>query len=92
MFEDLKEILDLTSDPIIFETFIMFVCNVSLTFIIKRLINTIHKMFSKHSIINGFHTHHFSIVFTHGVRMGGWATRKSFLYLRNHKVYEVETW
>ena len=30
-----------------------------LTFINKRLINGIHKMFKKHSIINGFHTHLF---------------------------------
>ena len=37
----------------------MFICNVFLTFIIKCLINGIHKMFLKHSIINGFRTHNF---------------------------------
>ena len=32
------------------------------------------------------------VVFTHGVQMGGWAAGKSLsgLYLRNHKVYEVD--
>ena len=51
----LKKILNLTYDPII----IMFICNVFLTFIIKRLINGIHKMFLKHSMTNGFRTHNF---------------------------------
>ena len=37
----------------------MFICNVFLTFVVKRLIKGIHKMFLKHSIINGFRTHHF---------------------------------
>ena len=34
------------------------------------------------------------IVFTHDVWMGGWAAGKSLLglYLRNRKVYEVDTW
>ena len=37
----------------------MFICNVFLTFIIKRLITGIHKTFLKHSFFHGFHTHHF---------------------------------
>ena len=37
----------------------MFICNICLTFVIKRLINGIHKTFLKHSITNGFCTHHF---------------------------------
>ena len=74
---NLKKILNLTSDPIIIQTLLC----IFLTFVIKHLINSIHKTFKKHSIINGFCTHHFyptalkgcrGIVFTHGVRMGGW--------------------
>ena len=38
----------------------MFICNMFLTFIIKLLINGTHKIFLKHSIINGFRTHHLS--------------------------------
>ena len=37
----------------------MFIYNIFLTFIVKRLINGIHKTFLKHSITNGFRTHHF---------------------------------
>ena len=37
----------------------MFIYNVFLTFIVKRLINGIHKTCLKHSITNGFRTHHF---------------------------------
>ena len=37
----------------------MFIYNVFLTFIIERLINGIFKTFKKHSITNGFRTHHF---------------------------------
>ena len=37
----------------------MFIYNVFLTFINKRLINGTHKMLLKHSIINGFCTDHF---------------------------------
>ena len=56
LVSNLKKILNLTSDPIIIETLL---CNAFLTFIIKLLINCIHKTFLKHSIITGFHTHHF---------------------------------
>ena len=38
------KILKLTADPIIIQT-LLFIYNVFLTFIIKRLINGIHKMF-----------------------------------------------
>ena len=37
----------------------MFIYNVFLTFSVKRLTNGIFKMFLKHSITNGFRTHHF---------------------------------
>ena len=47
---NLKKILNLTPDPIIIQT---------LLFIIKCLKNGVHKMFLKHSIINGFRTHYF---------------------------------
>ena len=56
---NLKKILNLTSDPHYYSYINMFVCNIFLRFIIKRLINGIHKTFLKHSIINGFRTHHF---------------------------------
>ena len=43
----------------------MFICNIFLIFIIKRLIKGIHKTFLKHAIINGFHTHHFLTLAKH---------------------------
>ena len=43
----------------------MFICNIFQIFIIKRLIKGIHKTFLKHSIINGFHTHHFLTLAKH---------------------------
>ena len=56
---NLKKTFNLTSDPIIIETLLCLFVMFFLTFIIKRLINGINKTFGKHSIINGFRTHHF---------------------------------
>ena len=55
----LEKILNLTSDPIIIQTLICSFVIFLLTFIIKCMINILHKTFQKHSIKNGFRTHHF---------------------------------
>ena len=50
----------------LFLDIIKFICNVSLTIVIKCLINNIHKTFLKPSIISGFHSHHFLTFPKHG--------------------------
>ena len=80
----------------------MFIHNVFLTFTIKHSINGVHIMFYKHSITNGFCTHHF-LTFAKHFLLNVCKIQKCLLatdseivdykiqYCKSHKILSVDT-
>ena len=59
----------------------MLICNVVLTCVIKHLRNGTHKTSGKHSIVNGFRTHHFLPI------MHQTFAKKSKMFTRHTEVF-----